>query len=517
MKSSIRSKLFLLVYGLILAFIAGLILLNNSFLENYYIKSRKASLIEAFYEIKDYDIETDDFEYNIQEIEEDYNLNIQVLQQINEFDPEYVWGGFDDPPNIYIRLYGLSHNVSNPIITKIIYDFNEGNFEEDSNYAEEVDIINNEYTAYLVDIQSEFNINNQDSNLIGLCVSSPQEGEGDIFYLLTISFQSIASSIKIFNSFTIFVGFFFMVLAFVTMFFISYTFTNPILQINKIAKEITNLNFKNKVDIKSDDEFGDLGKSINKMSEQLEKNISDLQKTNDKLAKEILQKNDIDQMRRDFIASASHELKTPLSMILGYTEALKLSDLDQNTREEYIHIILDETEKMNKLVKDLLELSQIESGKIDLNFKDFKINDLIEDSISLFSLKFDELDVNLEVESINRLVNSDYDQLQTVLTNFISNAINYVDENKIIKVKAKLNQNNSVRVSVFNSGPKISESEITQIWDSFYKVDKARTRSYGGQGLGLSICKTSLELLGYDYGVLNKDNGVEFYFEIYLV
>lgn len=517
MKSSIRSKLFLLVYGLILAFIAGLILLNNSFLESYYIRNRKASLIEAFYEIKDYDIYSSDFEYNVQEIEEDYSLNIQVLQQINEFDPGYVWEGFENPPDIYIRLYGLSHNVSNPIITKIIYDFNQGNFNDDSNYAEEVDILEDGYTSYLVDIQSEFNINNQDSNLIGLCVSSSQESGGDIFYLLTISFQSIESSIRIFNSFTIFVGFFFMILAFITMFFISYNFTNPILQINKIAKEITNLNFKNKVHIKSDDEFEDLGNNINKMSEQLERNINDLQKTNDKLAKEILHKNEVDQMRRDFIASASHELKTPLSMVLGYAEALKLSDLDDATKDEYIHIILDETEKMSKLVKDLLELSQIESGKVEVNLRDLKINDLIEDTISLFSIKFKEMDIKLEVKSIDRLVNSDYDQLQTVLTNFINNAINYVDENKIIRIKAELIQNNSVRVSVFNSGNPIAESDINNIWDSFYKVDKARTRSYGGQGLGLSICKTALELLGYDYGVINKENGVEFYFEIYLV
>ncbi len=517
MKSSIRSKLFLLVYGLILAFIAGLILLNNSFLENYYIRNREASLVEAFYEAINYDIESDDFVYDIQEVEKKYNLNIQVLKQINEFDSDYVWQGFEELPLIYERLYGLSHNISNSIITKIIYDFNQGTLNEDSNYAERVEMFDSENTAYLVDIQSEFNVNSQNSNIIGLCVSVPQEDVGDVFYLLSISFQSIESSIKIFNSFTIIVGFFFMVLAFITMFFISYTFTNPILQINKIAEEITNLNFKNKLNIKSDDEFGDLGNSINKMSEQLERNINELQKTNDRLAKEILHKNDVDQMRRDFIASASHELKTPLSMILGYTEALKLEDLDKETKEDYIHIIIDETEKMNKLVKDLLALSQVESGTVELNLKDMKINDLLKDTVNLFSLKFKELDINVEVDSIDRLVNSDYNQLQTVLTNFISNAINYVDENKIIKIKAELNQNNSVRVSVYNSGTHISEDDISHIWDSFYKADRARTRSYGGQGLGLSICKTTLELLGYDYGVANKDEGVEFYFEIYLV
>ncbi|MCK4552270.1 MAG: HAMP domain-containing histidine kinase [Tenericutes bacterium] len=517
MKSSIRSKLFLLVYGLFLAFIAGLILLNNSFLENYYIKNRKASLVEAFYVIENYDMEDDDFEYNIEVIENDYNLNVQVLRQVTEFDPGYVWSGFEDPPDIFERVFGLNHNISNGIITRIIYDFNQQTVEDNSDYAEEVSTLSNEgYTAYLMDIQSEFNLDTQNTNMIGLVVTGI-DGNDDIYYLLTITFQSIEDSIRIFNSFTILVGFFFMIISFVTMYFISYSFTNPILQINKIAEEITNLNFTNRLNIKSDDELGDLGNSINQMSEQLEGNIKELQKTNDRLAKEILHKNDVDEMRRDFIASASHELKTPLSMILGYTEALRLSNLDLESRDEYISIILDETNKMNKLVQDLLRLSQTESKTIEINLKDLKIKDLIDDTINLFSLKFKELDINLEVASVDRLVNSDYNQLQTVLTNFISNAINYIDESKIVKINAVLKENNIVRVSVYNSGPNISEDEINHIWDSFYKIDKARTRSYGGQGLGLSICKTTLEMLGYDYGVTNKENGVEFYFEIYLV
>lgn len=518
MKSSIRSKLFLLVYGLVLAFIAGLIILNNSFLESYYIRNRNASLIEAFYDIKNYDLDSSSISSNLQNIEKDYNINIQVLEQVDEFDPGYVWDGFENPPIVFDRIYGYGHSISDVILSRIIYDFNQQEISLDEEYATEVNILgDSSYTAYLMDIQAEFNINNQSTNMIGLVVLDNANYDNDIYYIMTITFQSIEDSIQIFNSFTIIVGFLFMVLSFITMFFISYSFTTPIIQIHRIAEEISNLNFNNKLDIKSEDEFGALGKSINKMSTQLEQNIKDLQRTNDRLAKEILEKNEVDAMRREFIASASHELKTPLSMIMGYSEALKLSDLDNDTKDEYINIILDETNKMNKLVQDLLKLSQIENRAVETDLKDFKINDLVNDTVNLFSLKFKDRDIQVEVKTIDRLVNSDYNKLQTVLTNFISNALNHVDENKQIKISVSLDEKNTVRVSVFNSGEHIPKSEINHIWDSFYKVDKARTRSYGGQGLGLAICRTTLEILGYDYGVNNVEGGVQFYFDIYLV
>ncbi|OQX93215.1 MAG: hypothetical protein B6I17_03735 [Tenericutes bacterium 4572_104] len=515
MKSSIRSKLFLLVYAIILTFIAGLILLNNTFLENYYIKNRKTSLIEAFSDVKDVDLNSSKMEYQLQSIENEYSINIQIYQQVGEFDPNYVWTNFDDVPDVFDRLYGDQFGIPNWIISKIIYDFSQQLLGSDSSYATEVTLADNSnYKAYLMDIQSEFNHGNEDTQMIGLCVSSNQGNNNDIYYVLSISFQSIADSIRIFNTFTILVGVIFMVVSFIAMYFISYSFTNPVLQINKIAEEIANLNFSNRVEINTDDEFGDLGDSINRMSSQLEQNIKDLQNTNDKLAKEILYKTEVDNMRKEFIANASHELKTPLSLILGYTEALKLSDLDDETKSEYLNIITDETNKMNRLVMDLLQLSQLESGNAELNFKEFNIRSLIEDTINLFSLVMKEKNINVKTEIQDVIVNSDYSQLQTVLTNFINNAINHVDDKKSIIIRTKTTKNKALRVSVFNSGEKIPERDLKHIWDSFYKVDKARTRAYGGQGLGLSICRTTLDNLGYNYDVINHEDGVEFYFDI---
>lgn len=516
MKSSIRSKLFLLVYGLILAFIAGLILLNNSYLENYYIENREQSLIEAFDEVRAIDINDSQHVSQLQSIEENYNLNIQLLKQTAEFEEDFVWVDFDDFPDVYTRVYGNRYNIPEGILGKIIYDFNMQLIGNEADYAVEVaEISDDQYRAYLMDIQSEFNINNEDTYMIGLIVAEEQSDGFDLYYVLTITFQSIRDSIKIFNSFTILVGFLFMVIAFVTMYFISYSFTNPILQIGKIAQDISHLDFSNRLTINSDDEFGDLAKSINRMSSQLESNIKELQKTNDRLVQEILQKTDIDKMRREFIASASHELKTPLSLIMGYAEALKLKEIDADTKEEYLNIILDETNKMNQLVMELLKLSQLESGHKDVEFETFNIRRLLDETSNLFHLVFEDNKINVKVSSVDVKIHSDYGKLQTVLTNFINNAINHVDISKNIEITASLEPNKDIRVSVFNTGNHIPESEINHIWDSFYKIDKARTRSYGGQGLGLSICRTILDLLGYDYGVINQANGVEFYFKIY--
>jgi two-component system, OmpR family, sensor histidine kinase VanS len=515
MKSSIRSKLFLLVYGIILTFIAGLILLNNSFLESYYVKNRESSLIDAFSSVKDVDLNSNTMEYQLQSIENEYNLNIQILQQTEDFDPSYVWTNFDDVPDLFNRLYGDQFGIPNGLIAKIIYDFSQQQLGTDSSYATEVKLSDDaDYTAYLMDIQSEFNHDNENMQMIGLCVSPNQGTNENVYYVLTISFQSITDSIRIFNTFTIFVGVIFMIASFVAMYFISYRFTNPILQINKIAEEISNLDFSNKVDVQSDDELGALGDSINRMSTQLEQNIKDLQTTNDKLAKEILFKTEVDDMRREFIASASHELKTPLALILGYAEALKFKDLDEDTHNEYLSIITDETNKMNRLVMDLLQLSQLESGNTEVEMNEFGLRGLVDDTINLFHLVLQEKNITVATEIEDANVKSDYSQLQTVLTNFINNAINHVDDKKTIKITVNTTKNKAIRVSVFNTGIQIPEDEIKHIWDSFYKVDKARTRAYGGQGLGLSICRTTLDLLGYPYSVINHEDGVEFYFDI---
>ena len=514
MKSTLRSKLFLLTYGIILGFIVALIILNNTFLKSYYINSRENSLVEAFYDINEIDINDQELPNKILEIESQYNLNVQILLQNIEIPSNIQVDGFFDYPNLYTRVYGNEFNIPSEILSRVIIDYNLSvSQNEELKFGRAIGL-SRDYDAYFMDLNSEMNNFQDNYQMLGLFVATENQAGEYLFYITTITFSSIQDSIRIFNSFTILIGFIFMITAGLIMYFLSYRFTNPILEINRVADEISKLNFSNRVEITTDDEIGDLAHSINKMSSQLEKSINELQLSNDKLAKEILYKNKIDQMRKEFIANASHELKTPLSLVMGYGEALKLPNMDEETKKEYLEIILDEANKMNHLVQDLLNISQIESGKKDFKFTEFSVRSFVEDTVKLFSLVFKEKSIKIVMDVKDNIVFCDYEQMQSVLTNFISNAINHIDGRRVITINSELLDDSSVVIRVLNTGKNIPEDEIKNIWERFYKVDKARTRAYGGQGLGLSIVKTILDTLGYSYGVKNFDEGVEFFFTI---
>jgi len=283
---------------------------------------------------------------------------------------------------------------------------------------------------------------------------------------------------------------------------------------NAVTQNLAAQDFTKKVAPSTKDELGDLGVSINKMSEQLETSIRDLKRANQQLAEDIELKTRIDTMRKEFIANASHELKTPISLILGYSEALKLPGLDQLTVEEYLDIIIDESNKMNKLVMSLLKISQLEGGFQQFCVEPIPVKGLVDETMKLFSIKFAEKNVKVEVDLDDVDAVSDYDAIQTVLSNYLSNAINHVEGEMKIRVTVKPDQTGRIRTEVFNTGKPIPADSLSRIWESFYKVDKARTRAYGGQGLGLSIVRILLESLHAGYGVENKEDGVLFWFDL---
>lgn len=517
MRTSIKSRLFLIIYGIILAFIAGLIILNNTYLETFYTEYRQRTLLVAFDEVKDFDIESSNLSSAILEVENDYNIGVNIVKQtIESVDP--LSPDFPHMPQPYERIYGNQFIMRDGVIATIMRNFNDqlsGQTETDVQ-AVYVSATETSYLAYLAQIvpKDEYGVENDDFQLLALCVAEEQEDGLYLYYILTVSFQSIHESIAIFNTFTIMVGFIFMIISGLVVYLFSYRFTNPIMQMNEVTQDLANLNFDKRVAMTSNDELGDLGLSINKMSSQLETSIKELQEANKRLADDIQLKTNIDKMRREFIANASHELKTPISLILGYSEALKLSGLTEDMKDDYLNIIMDESNKMNKLVMGLLKISQLESGFQQFNMSEFSLKDFVEDTLKLYAIKLTEKSIVPIVEVNELMVSTDFDALQTVLTNYISNALNHMDDRLILKVTSIHLDNNIIRLSVFNSGKPIPEDSLERIWESFYKVDKARTRAYGGQGLGLSIVKTILNNLGLSYGVVNKIDGVEFYFDI---
>jgi len=518
MRTSIKSRLFLIIYGIILLFIAGLIVLNNTYLETFYTEYRERTLLVAFDEVKVFDIENLSLSSKVLEVENDYNIGVNIVKQtIKSTDP--FSPDFPHLPQPYERIYGNQFIMKDNVIATIMRSFNqqmdgETNSDFDTVIMESSE--NNDYIAFLARIipKDDFGAENDDFQLLALCVAQEQPDGLYVYYILTVSFQSIHESIAIFNTFTIIVGFIFMVISGLVVYLFSYRFTNPILQMNEVTQDLANLNFDKRVELTTNDELGDLGLSINKMSSQLESSIKEIQEANKKLAKDIQLKTNIDNMRREFIANASHELKTPISLIIGYSEALKLSGLTDEMKEDYLNIIMDESNKMNKLVMGLLKISQLESGFQQFNVTEFSIKDFVDETIKLYTIKLNEKGINPIVEVDDLIVDSDYDSIQAVLNNYISNALNHINDNHILKISSSIVGDKLVRISVFNSGKPIPEDSLERIWESFYKVDKARTRAYGGQGLGLSIVKTILNNLGNSYGVINHNDGVEFYFEL---
>ena len=259
-----------------------------------------------------------------------------------------------------------------------------------------------------------------------------------------------------------------------------------------------------------------MGLHINQLSENLQKTIKELKTANIELLKDIEKRDQVDEMRRELIANISHELKTPIALIQGYAEGLQegIND-DPESRDFYCEVIMDEAGKMNTMVKNIMTLSQLESGNDTVAMERFSVTDLIMNTIQSVAILTKQNNITIECPEINEpiYVWADEFKIEEVFRNYVSNAIHHCNGEKRIQVSL-VQKEKKVRVSVFNSGDPIPEESLPHLWEKFYKVDKARTREYGGSGIGLSIVKAIMESMNQEYGVINYNNGVEFWFEI---
>ena len=260
-----------------------------------------------------------------------------------------------------------------------------------------------------------------------------------------------------------------------------------------------------------------LGEHMNELSQTLEQTITRLKVANNELQRDIKKKEEIDEMRKEFLSNVSHELKTPLALISGYAEGLKeVVNDDDESRNFYCDVIMDETDKMNRMVMKLLSLNHLEDGSDVLEMTRFDLTSLIRGVIDSSRLLAQKNEAAIEFDCTDCVyVSGDIYKIEEVVTNYISNAINHCTRGGTITVSYSM-YSDYVRVSVFNTGEPIPEKDIDNIWNKFYKVDKARTREYGGSGIGLSIVKAIMELHHRGYGVINHKDGVEFWFELEL-
>lgn len=533
MRHSIKFKMIGITTVLLLSSILICWAVNKQFLEEYYrnykvkssgeVEEQVQKLLEQYQTYNDEaklyvynnDSAEEEFDAQMRQLEGNNSVSIYILNyRSSNLGPSLYWPQYNtaQADRVVMSAMRFFAYVSNPTLTddddkQEKEESDDGALKKKEKYGKQFTRLKDgdNYTiAKVFDMASQTYYIDLLGNL-----------DGYYYIYIRSNFAGVSESAMISNQFLGYVGFFIILVGSIVMFFVSRKFTRPIYELSNIAYRMSNLDFSAKYVDESKDEIGILGNSINVLSNQLEMTISDLKRANNELQRDIANKIEIDEMRKEFLSNVTHELKTPIALIQGYAEGLKenISE-DQESRDFYCEVIIDEANKMNSMVKKLLTLNQLESSNNIVEFDHFDLVQVIQSVINSYGIMANERGVEIEFEENRPLfVWADEYMIEEVITNYISNAFNHIKAPNQIKITIIRNET-SARISVFNTGDAIPEEDIEHIWTKFYKVDKARTREYGGNGIGLSIVKAIMNAHNKEYGVLNKENGVEFWFDI---
>lgn len=298
----------------------------------------------------------------------------------------------------------------------------------------------------------------------------------------------------------------------VGIFIVSKMYLEPVVKIINTTQKMASLNFKEICPTFKNKELRELSDNINFLSASLSKSLQELKTENRKLESDIEKERKQEKVRRSFVANASHELKTPISIIRGYAEGIKFG-IGADSTEEFCDVIIEESDKMNNLIVRLMEQLQY-SSTYTLNESSFSVKDFVTDLVNGHRLDYDECNIKLSIDIPEDFTGrGDSVLLSSVFNNYFSNALSHIDFDRKLIISCRDVQN-AYRISVYNSGKPISGTDIENIWQSFYRADKAHSRSEGRFGLGLSIVSTIQDLHKQKYGVNNKEHGVEFWFDI---
>ncbi len=488
-KHSIKQEIALIFITVMAGTIILCWVINNSFLEKFYIQNKKNAIKDAYYRMNEVlangDITSEEYDLELRKTCDMYNIGLLVIDAASNT----VKSNTRDADKLMRRLYD---NFFKP--------------GSDMNY---LDVGNNYYLANVMD-KSTYT---EYLEMWGVL------DNGNLF-LIRSPIESIRDSVKLSNQFLAYVGFIATVISAALIWFVTTRITRPIMELKNISEQMTKLNFETKYESRGQNEIDLLGRHINELSSTLERTISELKTANNELQRDIEKKEQIDEMRKEFLSNVSHELKTPIALIQGYAEGLVegINDDDIESRNFYCEVIIDEAGKMNTMVKKLLDLNQLEFGKDVVTMERFDITALIRNFIASAEILISQNEVKVRLEEPEPIyVWADEFKTEEIIRNFFSNAMNHVSGDRIIEIKYQLIEQesaNKVRIRVFNTGEPIPEESLAHIWEKFYKVDKARTREYGGSGVGLSIVKAIMESMNQRYGVINYTNGVEFWFEL---
>ena len=487
LKRSIRTSISTQFAWIFIGLMAGTVLLclfiNNAFLGKYYISTKTDIIFDAYESIgkaaASDSYGTREFQSQIDEVCLENNITVYIM----DANSRSVFVSGNGGQELELRLMGYIFGM--PMDDIIVLEKGEDYW-----------------------LQRTGNEGNEYLEMYGRLATG-------ISFIMRTPLESIRQSAALANRFFAYVGCIGAVFGGLVIWFVTRRITKPIQKLNDISERMVHLDFDVKYQGKSQNEIGMLGDNMNKLSNSLEKAISELKTANNELQKDIEKKEQIDEMRKEFLSNVSHELKTPIALIQGYAEGLQegIND-DQESRDFYCEVIIDEASKMNNMVKKLLSLNQLEFGNDVVNMERFDITSMVSNCIQSSAILTRQNGITVQMQELPPIyVWAEEYKVEEVFMNYFTNAINHCAGDKVIEVKLE-QSNGKVRVSVFNTGVPIPEDSIGHIWEKFYKVDKARTREYGGSGVGLSIVKAIMEALHQRYGVENHDNGVLFWFEL---
>lgn len=485
MKHSIKRQMTAVFIGLVLCLIMAFLVINLNFLEPYYISNKETQFI-------------------------------YIYEQLRAAVEERAFSDDEVSDRIY-------HMAEKNNVSFLVVNDNSGMLISN---VKDMAMLRNQLTGYIVNQTQEETKALQRTENYQLTQSKDpwnkieyiemwgKFGDGSLF-LLRSPLESIKESVAIFNRFLFSIGSVIMVICIAFIWYFSKRMTDPILELAALSERMVNLDFNAKYTSGGSNEIGELGANFNRMSEKLESVISELKSANNSLQKDIERKEKLEQMRSEFMGNVSHELKTPIALIQGYAEGLKEGvNESEESREFYCDVIIDEAAKMNQMVRNLMTLNQLEFGDEELSYERFDLTQLIREVLKSMEILAQQKEAKVIFRQEEAVyVWGDEFKVEQVVRNYVSNAYNHLDGECVVEVKVLL-QDGKAKVIVFNTGTPIPEEEVPHIWDKFYKVDKAHTREYGGNGIGLSIVKAIMESFHQKYGVNNYDNGVEFWFEI---
>lgn len=485
MKHSIKRQMTAVFIGLVLCLIMAFLVINLNFLEPYYISNKETQFIYIYEQLR-------------------------AAVEEREFSDDEVSD----------RIYHMAEKNN---VSFLVVNDNSGMLISN---VKDMAMLRNQLTGYIVNQTQEETKALQRTENYQLTQSKDPwnkieyiemwgKFEDGSLFLLRSPLESIKESVAIFNRFLFSIGSVIMVICIAFIWYFSKRMTDPILELAALSERMVNLDFNAKYTSGGSNEIGELGANFNRMSEKLESVISELKSANNSLQKDIERKEKLEQMRSEFMGNVSHELKTPIALIQGYAEGLKEGvNESEESREFYCDVIIDEAAKMNQMVRNLMTLNQLEFGDEELNYERFDLTQLIREVLKSMEILAQQKEAKVIFRQEEAVyVWGDEFKVEQVVRNYVSNAYNHLDGECVVEVKVLL-QDGKAKVIVFNTGTPIPEEEVPHIWDKFYKVDKAHTREYGGNGIGLSIVKAIMESFHQKYGVNNYDNGVEFWFEI---